>query len=292
MARSMTGYGVGTVSNEQVTVTVEVRSVNNRFLDFDFRIPKTLFSREQNIRDFVRSRVSRGRVTLRVTEEANVKSLSSINVNTELVKSYANALRNLMKEVGIEEPLSLQHLLSFGFVSSDTISEEYQNIVWECAKEALEIAMNDMISGSCKEGDNLISDIVSRMEQLRSYVEEIETLAFSQTLEYQAKLNSRLVELLSDNRIDPARLESEIAFVAEKLDITEELVRLRSHLDLLEETLKSSDQIGKTLNFILQEMGREINTIASKSWKVEIPQRAIRMKETLEQVREQVQNIE
>jgi uncharacterized protein (TIGR00255 family) len=288
----MTGFGVGRAGDQTLSVVAEARSVNNRFLDISLRIPKGLYPFETEIRELIRTKVERGRVTLAVTEELSNGESSGVKLDREKATQYLHLLRELQELGGITGEIKLEHLLAAGdlFVSGD--DDEARQRLWETAKIAILSALDDMAASGRREGDTLAKDLQDRLATIRDGLEVIKALAAGQTAEYRNRLAARLEQLIDDSRLDRNRLETELAISAERLDITEEIVRLDSHLNLFNDTLNKDGAIGKTLNFVLQEMGREVNTIASKSWLFDISQIAVRMKETLEQLREQVQNLE
>ena len=292
MPRSMTGYGVGIASRNGHNIIVELRSVNNRFLDLNIKIPRALYPHEQDLRDLIRARLERGRVSILVKEEWDKNYSPNIRIDKGKARRYAEALEELRNGFGLGGEVRLEHLLAIGDLFSIDEDEAYSIQLWELTRDAGKQALDGLIAVSKREGENLVADLTKRIDFIKSEKENIRRMTEGQAIQYRDRLTQRLEELLGDNRIDPNRLETEIAFAADRLDISEELVRLESHIDLFQKNLNSSKSSGKTLGFILQEMGREANTIASKSWLVDISQAAIRIKETLEQVREQVQNLE
>ncbi len=288
----MTGFGVGRAGDQNLSVVAEARSVNNRFLDISLRIPKGLYPFETEIRELIRSKVERGRITLAVTEELSNGETSSVRLDRDKAAQYVHLLRDLQELTGITGEIKLEHLLATGdlFVSGE--DDEARQRLWDRSREAISSALDDLASSRLKEGETLVKDLLERLFTISQGLNVIKELAAGQTAEYRGRLTARLEVLVGDIRLDRNRLETELAIAAEKLDITEEIVRLDSHLTLFGDTLCKDGAIGKTLNFVLQEMGREVNTIASKSWLLDISQIAVRMKETLEQLREQAQNLE
>ncbi len=292
MTRSMTGYGTGITTDSGLSVTVEIRGVNNRFLDVNLRLPRALYSHDPEIRDLVHKRIQRGRISLYVNEEFINDQVPDIRLDRSKTVAYARELKRLIEDLELNEELRLEHLLAIDdlFISAD--DESYRERLWQLFKGALEQALDQFISTSTREGETLRKDILKRTEAINEQLEIIKTAADEQVVNYYERLIARLEEMLDDNRLDRNRLETEIALTADRLDISEEIVRLNSHLKMFSETLGREKPVGKTLNFTLQEMGRETNTIASKSPVMDISQAAIKIKELLEQIREQVQNIE
>ncbi|NQT33660.1 YicC family protein [bacterium] len=292
MTRSMTGFGTGIATDSGLSITVEIRGVNNRFLDVNLRLPRALYSHDPEIRDLVHKRIQRGRISLYVNEEFTDDQVPDIRLDKSRAVGYARELKLLIEDLGLKEELRLEHLLTIDDLVISADNESYHERVWQLFKEALDQALDQFISASVREGETLRKDILERTEAIGEQLEIIGTAADKQVVNYHEKLTIRLSEMLDDNRLDRNRLETEIALAADRLDISEEIVRLNSHLKMFSETLGRKKPVGKTLNFTLQEMSRETNTIASKSPVMDISQAAIKIKELLEQIREQVQNIE
>ena len=292
MARSMTGYGVGKTSAAGINLTAELRSVNNRFLDLAIRLPRMLYPFESNIREICRKRIERGRLSVFINVEYTGDQSLDVRLDHVRIKSFARQLEELRKELKLDDPVRLEHLLTADdlFVPNDDEAQRRQ--LWDLSREALNQALDGLIEGGQQEAETLCADIASRIETVAELVGQIKDYASKQMVEYHHRLKARLTEIIEDNRIDPNRIETEIALSADKLDISEEIVRLESHLKMFRSTIRQKSAIGKSLGFVLQEMSREANTIASKSWALEIAQAAIKIKELLEQIREQVQNIE
>lgn len=292
MPRSMTGYGTGRVSNEGFDVTVEIRSVNNRFLDFNFRLPHTLYSHEPDLRELIKKHLQRGRISIFVKRDLSEDNESTIRIDRGKARVLARQLEQLRQELNIDGELRLEHLFAIDDLILTEEDETYAEHLWEATKDALKIALDQLIENSIREADVLCKDIKNRIKKIHAQLSMIKAAAVGQVKEYQRRLSERLEELLTDNRLDRNRIEIEVALAADRLDISEEIVRLESHLQMFADVIKKKGAVGKNLGFILQEMGREANTIASKSWAIEISASAIRIKELLEQVREQAQNIE
>ncbi|MFH0765183.1 MAG: YicC/YloC family endoribonuclease [Calditrichota bacterium] len=292
MARSMTGYGGGQATAGGLAVAVEVRGVNNRFLDIAFKLPKALSAHESDVRDIIRARINRGRISVFVSEEWTENLTSGVSYDRGKAAQYARALEQMRRELNLGGEVRLEHLLAVDNLFAAGEDDAYRSQLWALVSDALLQALDSFMTVSRREGKNLEHDLIARLAEVRREWEAVKILAAQQTSEYRDRLLARLEELMGDHRLDPTRLETEIALAADRLDISEEITRLGSHLDLFAQTLKNSDAVGKTLNFIVQEMGREVNTIGAKSWMVEISQASIRMKDILEQIREQVQNIE
>ena len=292
MLRSMTGYGIGQVSEDGRLISVEIKSVNNRFLDISLPAPRSFNPFDVKLRKLISKRLKRGRVSVQVLETWEKESSPKININIARARNYVDSLRKVADELELSKDVSLNHLLATGDLFDNEDDTNDQDQIWELTSKACHSALDSLIEVSLKEGENLYSDLESRLVQIIAEKEKIDKFAEGQMKVYNERLKARLGELYNDDRIDPTRIETELAISADKLDISEELVRLDSHIDIFQSTLTKKEAPGKALGFILQEMGREANTIASKSWLIDISQSAMRIKEILEQIREQVQNIE
>ncbi len=292
MPRSMTGFGVGQETVNGHRITVEVRSVNNRYLEIALKLPRALYAFDSALRDAVRARVERGRVSVYANEEWDETAAPQFKIDIAKARRYALAMDQLRRELNLTGSVTLDHLLSLPELIAPLEDEAYNEQLWNLTQAALNKALDAFMDVSDREGRNLAADLTERLNNIEADLTEIRNSAAQQVSQYRERLLARLGELMDDARLDPARLETEVSLAADRLDISEEIVRLTSHVGLFRQTLKNDKSIGKTLGFVLQEMGREANTIGSKSWMVEISQAAMRIKETLEQMREQVQNLE
>lgn len=289
----MTGYGRGEVSRGGVTTTVEVRGVNNRFLDVTARMPRSLSQREKDVKEIVRTFVSRGGLTVAVMVEEENDGVVPMTVNKSAARSYARLLNDLRKAAKIREQVKLEHLLKFSEVFEVKREEETDERIWRVVEEALRAAMENFNEMRTKEGSELAKDLEQRVRWIDETVGTIERLSKERIPEERQKLTERIGQLLEDkNIIDQNRMELEIALLADKLDVTEECVRFRSHNKFFLEAMAGKEMAGRKLNFLVQEINREANTIGSKTNDTEIAHLVVKMKEELEKVREQLQNIE
>ncbi len=292
MLVSMTGFGRGECKSQDLEVVVEVRSVNNRFLDVTLRMPRSLSAYEQQIKEVARRYITRGRLSIYIA----LKSVNPENLGIQLDRDTALAYRKLLDELrectGMDEPIRLEHLLQFSdiFMSGDPDEEIPES--WECTQKALIQAFESLTLMRRNEGMNLAEDVRKRVARLNNFVEEIEIISKEHVPQEYDALKKRLVEILETPQVDSNRLETEIALLADRLDVTEECVRFKSHTGLFLDLVDSDELVGRKLNFLLQEMNREVNTIGSKANCSEISHRAVFMKEEIEKIREQIQNIE
>jgi len=293
MIISMTGYGRAEVSRNGLNITAEVRSVNNRFLEITTRLPRTLSRRENDFKDLVKSKLSRGSLNAVVKFERKSDSVPQLTVDTSTAKSYYNLLNQLRKAVKIRESVKLEHLLTFSEFFEGPSEEDVTDEEWGSVKETMLKALDELNVMRRNEGQELSKDLKSRINWIDSKISDIAERSKERIPQEHKRLQERIVQLLDDRRIvDQNRLELEVAILADKFDVTEECVRFNSHNKFFIEAMESSEPAGRKLGFLLQEMNREANTIGSKSNDAEISHSVVAIKEELEKIREQLQNVE
>ena len=278
----MTGYGKGTSGNFKV----EIRSSNHKHLDIHINIPYYFFSYEPEIKKIIKKTIERGRIEIFVPKQEmdNIK----LRVNKSLAREYYNALVSLRDELSLSDNIGIDVLAS----QKDLfVLDEPQVDVTDFYK-ALEAALEELTRTRVEEGNNLIHDISERLVLIKKYVSDIEQKRDEFTASSRDRLYERLKEFLGDIQVDEPRLIQETAILIEKSDITEEIVRIKSHLKHFEEVIKSNDSVGKKLDFIIQELRREINTIGSKAQHFAIANNVVEVKHELEKIREQIQNLQ
>lgn len=291
MLSSMTGFGKSVIQNNGFSVETEIKSINSRYLDISLRLPRPFYQFELDLREQIKKRISRGKLYLTVSAkyEGINEELSDIDVKG--LNATINLLEQIKKNANIIEEIKLEHVLNFqSYFMNDTqdAKEEEYKIIVQSVNEALD-ALEIMRK---KEGDELVVDFQKRLEIIENSISEIERLSSASIKEYFNKLKDRAIKLTSDLIDNQDRLLQELAFLSEKYDVTEECVRLRSHIKMFRDAIKLNEPSGRRLNFISQEMNREANTINSKSVSAEITSFGITIKEELEKIREQLQNIE
>lgn len=293
MIDSMTGFGRGQAEVKNVAATVELRSVNNRYCEVSARLPRSIGDYESEVQARIKKVFSRGRITVQVQLDATADEALPIEVDQEAVRAYTALLNRLRAAAGVSEPIRLEHLLSYSdiFTTSETSSDEAE-LMWKATAEALDEAIEELRGMRRQEGSALLADLEERISAIAKLLDSVQERAPVRVEEARQRLRGRLEDLLADDRVDPERLETEIAILADRLDITEECVRLRSHLDLFRQSLNSEHPEGRKLNFISQEINREVNTIGAKSNDADVAHLAVQMKDELEKIREQVQNVE
>ena len=292
MINSMTGCGFGTFSENGVTATVEIRSVNSRFNELILKAPKVLAQRENDIKNIIRENIGRGKITVSICFDKELEQRIPLKLNTEIIKTYTQLLKELKTTTGITEEIRLSHLLNFSEIFEYSEEKESDQIAWYSAGKALNIAISEILKMRANEGAFLMEDLHKRNNLMKDSIEKIEVLAADRLPIEKQKLIDRVKQIIEQNQVDEARLELEVAFLADKIDITEECIRFKSHINFFEESLRDSAESGKKLSFLIQEMNREINTIGSKANNADISYLVISVKEELEKLREQLQNVE
>jgi len=289
----MTGYGRGEESKGGVIATAEIRGVNSRFLEVNTKLPSALVLRESALKEIVRSKISRGKVTVSIFFEYKNEAEIPVRINRNAAKAYYKLLGELRKSLNLKEKVSLAHLLKFSEIFESLENDETSEEEWRLAERALLKALEEFNNMRQKEGRELMKDLRQRIGSVSHDIDAVERLSKDHIPVERTRLQQRLQELLQDKSvIDTKRLELEVALLADKLDVTEECVRFRSHNKFFLEALTNEEATGRKLNFLTQEMNREANTIGSKSNDAEITHLVVHVKEELEKIREQLQNIE
>lgn len=288
----MTGYGRSERSRDGVSVSVELRSLNSRFLEVITRTPRDLNPRENDIREIVRKIVNRGKINVSVNVEREQKATTGLKVNPDTVAAYKEALEQIKKAAKLKDTVSLDHLLRFSDLLIQPASEVSEDVQWELVAQAVEEAARALDTMRRNEGSELSRDITDRVASISKMVDSVEKISREKIPQERQRLRERIAQLFENDEIDEQRLEFEIVILAEKLDVTEECVRFRSHAKFFMEAVNGPEPAGRKLGFLLQEMNREVTTIGSKSNDSEIAHLVVRAKEELEKIREQVQNIE
>jgi uncharacterized protein (TIGR00255 family) len=290
--RSMTGYGKGEAALGDLRVCVEIHSVNRKQIDIALNIPRSLQGLEPRIRETLQTRISRGRLNLNVTLTHAAESLAASAIDFDLARVYANEMRKLQAELGLAGDLTLDTLMRAPGVLTNSSTDVEPEAVWPSILSALGAALAALITMREAEGKNLATDLYMRLAKLRVMVEGIRERSPMLTENYRNQIFARLQSVAGELLPGDERLLKEIAIFAEKSDITEELIRLDSHFSQLENLLAQPEPAGRTLEFLIQEISREFNTLSVKSNDAEISQTVVTAKTEIERIREQVQNIE
>ena len=288
---SMTGYATEKSALSDGEITCEFRTLNSRYLEIYLKLPQQLRNYEDAFKNVIRKHIDRAKVNCVITISETEVLPDMMQINAPLVKMYRRLLEDLRMSADIKEPLKISDFLQFKDlfniaenVVDDSLVQVVENLLVQTIKQ-LNVARSE-------EGENLRKDMLSRLNNVMQMANEVQTYAAQNSrMEFQKQME-RLKNLIDDNKLDRNRLEMEVALISDRVDISEEIVRLNSHIELFKEDLEQGSPIGKKLNFILQEMHREANTMSSKNTLIEISHRVVAIKEEIERMREQVQNIE
>ncbi|OUP86682.1 YicC family protein [Lachnoclostridium sp. An169] len=292
MIKSMTGFGRSEVLRDSRKFTVELKSVNHRYLDVNIRMPKKLNFFETAIRTLLKSYANRGKVDIFITYEDSSQAQVSVKYNPVVAGEYLRYLRQMAEEFHLEDDIKVSSLSRYPEVFTMEEQTEDEEELWNGLKEALEKAFGQFVETRTAEGENLKKDILSKLDVLEEQVAFIEERSPQIVEEYRKKLEEKVRELLADTQIEENRIAAEVILFADKICTDEEVVRLKSHISHMRNTLEEDEGIGRKLDFIAQEMNREANTILSKANDLEVSNRAISLKTEIEKIREQIQNIE
>ena len=289
----MTGFGQGESSADGYTVIAEIRSVNNRFLDLSLKLAPGLRQLENTVRDMIQRNVDRGKLTAQINLTRHLVDTDPVRIDMDLAKARIAQLKQVQELAGIHESIRLEHLLGFSdvFNASEDDPETYA-LLQDLTGKAVMLSLKQLNAMRLQEGQFLTQDISKRIDQLELLLAGIEEQAKTRVPEAKTRMQERVANLLGDENFDRTRLELEIAILADRLDISEELVRMQGHIQFFREALAAPQSMGRRLNFLSQEMNREVNTIGSKCNHTGIAHNVVELKEILEQIREQIQNIE
>ena len=292
MIKSMTVFGRCEFTDEKRKFTVELKSVNHRYLDVNIKMPKKLNFFENSIRALLKEYIERGKVDVYITYEDYTEDNYALKYNSALAAQYLDYLNRMAEEFGLENDIRVSNLSRY----PDVLVMEEQDVdekeLWDGLERALRGACEQFVASRIKEGENLKVDLIDKLEHMISYVDFIEKRSPQIMEEYRKRLEDKIKEILGDRQMDDGRIATEVTIYADKVCVDEETVRLRSHINTTKDTLLEGGSIGRKLDFIAQEMNREANTILSKANNIEISDTGINLKTSIEKVREQIQNIE
>ena len=292
MIRSMTAYAQVTTPAREGSWVVEIRGLNHRYFEFSLKIPPALSPLENSIRELVQSEIRRGKVTVAVSQETARDKFQGLSLDETAARFYLTALYKLKKKFHLKDEISLGDLLKLPGIFTAESSLENPEKYWASLKKVLKKALAKSIRAKEEEGRKLAIDMLGRLEKIAGAVHKIETHAVGRMQHLFKKLSGRVDLLLAEKEKDLERVHREAAFLAERSDISEEVVRMKSHLELFRSKLKGGSEVGRELDFLCQEMNREVNTMASKAQHFEISTEVVFVKGELEKIREQIQNIE
>lgn len=292
MIKSMTGFGRCEFTDEKRKFTVELKSVNHRYLDVNIKMPKKLNFFESSIRALLKEYIERGKVDVYITYEDYTEDNYALKYNSALAAQYLDYLNRMAEEFSLENDIRVSNLSRY----PDVLVMEEQDVdekeLWDGLERALRGACEQFVASHIKEGESLKVDLIDKLDHMISYVDFIEKRSPQIMEEYRKRLEDKIKEILGDRQMDDGRIATEVTIYADKVCVDEETVRLRSHINTTKDTLLEGGSIGRKLDFIAQEMNREANTILSKANNIEISDTGINLKTSIEKVREQIQNIE
>lgn len=289
--RSMTGYGRGEAADDAAKFTVEINAVNRKQSEIVINLPRDLGSLETRIRDAINSRVSRGRINVALHAQS-ANGAGKLALDTEVARSYHDAMRALQKELSAPGEITIGMVLQAPGVMRTPEQIVNPDEAWQTVREALDRALNELIKMREREGKHLAKDLIHRLKMMRGLIKEVRALHPAVTKRYRESLRERLAGAGLDVALDDERLLKEVALFADRSDICEELTRLESHLKQFAHHLRKNEPVGRTLEFMTQEIARELNTLGAKANDAQISQRVVACKAELEKIREQVQNLE
>lgn len=292
MVKSMTGYGRAVKTVDKLTVTVEIKSVNHRFFEFTPKVNRAYSFLEEKLKTFLQSYISRGKVDCYVQIENESDDDCIVQLNNSLVSGYVSAFREIAERYNLNYDGAFSALVSKPDVFTVRKAPANEDLIWETVRLTALEAVESFVNMRCVEGEKLKNDVLSRADCILENVAFIESRSPETVKEYTQKLRTRIEELLADTKVDEQRLLTEAAIFADKIAVDEETVRLKSHIQQLHKFFELDEPIGRKLDFLVQEMNREANTIGSKASDIEIARKVIDIKAEVEKIREQIQNIE
>lgn len=292
MIKSMTRYGREQKIIDGRDITIEIKSVNHRYYEFSARVPRIYGYLEEKLKAFIKNSISRGKVEVNVTINNLNGRETSINIDRAMAKGYINALNEANEELGLENDVTLSTLIKFSDIFNVQKVMEDEEKIWSDVSDVASSALEKFILMRQTEGESLKNDLLLKISNIEEILLSVDKLAPKTAENYREKLYAKLREVLGDSNIDDQRILTEAAIFAEKIAIDEESVRLKSHLNQFRDLLQTDDPVGRKLDFLVQEINREINTMGSKAQDLEITKCVVNMKSEVEKIREQIQNIE
>ena len=291
MLRSMTGYGHCEYTENDISFTIEIKTVNHRYIDIFLKMPKQLSVFEDMIRSLVSAKIQRGKIDIYITYDNKSSDFQEVILDEGLAKAYCDALRKISDGLGLRDDISATSLARFPDILK-VEKQENNEEVGKILEKAFSMALDELVQMRTREGEKLKESLLANLSTIEDYIEKIKEKAPLVVKEYKEKLEMRLNELIDLQRVDPARIATEVALFADKCSIDEELVRLKSHIIQMREMLDVGSPVGKKADFLIQEMNREVNTIGSKASNIDITRNVVELKSEIEKLREQIQNIE
>lgn len=293
MIISMTGFGKASKTLKKIGIKIELRSINNKYLEIASRLPAAFADKEQEIKETINRRITRGKITVLISIDGSVESAANLQLQPKAIKDYYKLISGIKKAAGIKEDIKIEHILKFSEIFKAQENGDLASY-WTDVKKVFHSALNDLMVMKTKEGKVLEKDIMHRINFIDKKLDRIAKLSVKNIKNSKDKITEKVNNLISSMQIDvdKNRFEYELVMISDRLDITEEVIRAKSHIEYFKNNVKDSELSGRRLNFLVQEINREINTMASKSNSSEISQFVVEMKEELEKIKEQLQNIE
>ncbi len=292
MIKSMTGFGRERRIINGREIIVEIRSVNHRYYEFTARTPRAYGYLDEKLKSFMNNAISRGKVEVSVSIYNQEGVSANIEINREIAKGYIGALRNSAQELSLEDDLTLSSIMRLPDIFTVVKVTEDEEEIWSSVRETVQCALERFVEMRITEGVKMYEDISSRLDVIERLVGEVEIQSPKVTAAYRERLYAKLCEVLTDKNIDEQRILTEAAIFSEKTAVDEETVRLRSHIAQFRELISGSGPVGRKLDFLVQEMNREVNTIGSKAQDLAITKMVVELKSEIEKIREQIQNVE
>lgn len=292
MFNSMTGYGRAQETVNGKDISVEMKAVNHRYFECNARLPRAYGYLEEKLKALLNTKIARGKVEVGVTIFSTDSADTQVSVNEPLARSYIEALRSLGEPLGLSDTLSLSTLTRFSDIFQVTKVPEDEDAVWKSVKQVAEEALERFLSMRKAEGARLYDDIRGRLNTIEAHLLKVEEYAPQTVADYKARLTAKIEEVLENRSVDEARVLTEVALFADKIAVDEETVRLRSHLKQFASMIDSDQPTGRKIDFLVQEMNREVNTIGSKCQDLRVTNLVVEMKAEIEKIREQIQNVE
>lgn len=292
MFKSMTGYGRHEALNNGKKILVEIKSVNHRYSDYSVKVPRFYGYLEDKVREYMSQYVSRGKIDIYVSVESYGEADKEIILNEELAKNYIDVLNSMVEKFDLKDDISVSTVARYTEIFKSERKEEDDEEIWKLVKAVLEPAKDSFCAMREREGARIYEDLANRIEYMKSIAKKIDERSPKTVEEYKKKLYTKIKELLEDRDIDEARVLTEVAIFADKVAINEEMVRLASHFDEFYDIAGRDEPAGRKLDFLVQEINREVNTTGSKANDIEIAKMVVELKAEIEKLREQIQNIE
>jgi uncharacterized protein (TIGR00255 family) len=291
MIKSMTGFGRGEASQDNITFSVDIKTVNHRYSDISVRLPRMVSPLEEKIREYMGSKLNRGKIDIYINYDSFGQD-TKVKLDTNLASAYVDSLSILKQQFGIKDDISLSLITKFPDILKLETEEKDLDFLWSVLYSAIEQAVESLVEMRSREGERLCKDMLEKLDSINATIDQIKAKSPELVEVYKNKLYDKIKEMTKDIQLDENRLLTEVAIYADKSSIDEEIVRLKSHIEEFKKTLHVQGTIGKKLDFIVQEMNREVNTIGSKASDLGVVNNVIAMKTEIEKIREQVQNIE